>query len=238
MRTRLRSMKSRLGAGKVSMCIMALAWTFPEAAFAQDACDAIGTACQPGNPDLCTDEPSEAEFCCASGECDPASLTCCPCAGPTAFPHNIDAFHPLTDVGAPSYQGTHPLGLYVYRETQNGPLVYSNTIPALHKGFGLREGDEIYPRNDDGAKDLVNGYIGVVSIGFSNVNQEFGDMLSDKIEGLTGTLDGLNDRLVFVNGAAPNHVMCEWSTAYDPGDEDDIWTQLIGGEDVPDPKLK
>jgi len=105
------------------------------------------------------------------------------------------------------------LGLYVSKDYQTQQYVYSNTIPTLHKGYGKREGDHIVPRDEDGnAGPLVTSppYIGVLAIGFSNMNNEFGDFLTDKIEPLTGNLDGLNDRLVFVNGGIPAKAMCEW----------------------------
>ncbi|MCH7702215.1 MAG: hypothetical protein IID37_11055 [Planctomycetes bacterium] len=85
----------------------------------------------------------------------------------------------------------------------------------------------IVPRDFTGAVDHDNGLIGIVSIGFSNVRQEFGDLIEDRIQDLQTPFDGLNDKLVFVNGGKDNNTMCDWEVDPVVIDSSNIWGELV-----------
>ncbi len=91
---------------------------------------------------------------------------------------------PLTDLGAGLYNGS-PGGLY-----PGG----ANVPPPAHEGGALRQAARIVPRNPAGQPDPA-GFIGVLSIGMSNTNQEFAAF--ERAEDLAATRNG---RVVLVNG--------------------------------------
>lgn len=72
---------------------------------------------------------------------------------------------PLCDSGSSTYVSGFVGGLYPAGQ---------NTRPAAHFASGLTIAEnEVVPRDGTGAIDLVNGRIGLVSIGMSNTTQEF-----------------------------------------------------------------
>ncbi|MCH7719780.1 MAG: hypothetical protein IH988_02150 [Planctomycetes bacterium] len=87
----------------------------------------------------------------------------------------------------------------------------TNEIPPAHLQAGLSEGRQIVPLDAAGEPDPGSGLIGVLSIGVSNVLQEFRTFRNEQIEPLEPPdLGGLNGSLVFVNGGKKNKTLCEW----------------------------
>lgn len=112
---------------------------------------------------------------------------------------------PLDDLGTGTYFGVQG-GLYC-----GG----SNLRPTLHDERGLALAGSIAPRSADGQVDAQNGSIGVVSIGMSNTNQEFGAFIANH-----GARSEIADRVVLVNGALGGQASEAWAETEVP------WTNL------------
>jgi len=192
---------------------------------AQLQCVANGHVCQPDTPGDCGNDNSccslDDNTCCDWSQTDcsstPPEDVCCPCDGPTIYPANDNsAFTPITSVNDDDYRGTHPRGLYI-----DGQGFKSNTIPTDHKNAGLDLGKHIIPRQSTGAASS-DGFIGVLAIGFSNPALEFQDFIDDII--VDDPDAGVNDRLVFVNGARSTMTLLKWAAEdFDLEDDDDPW---------------
>src|SRR5262245_47858476 len=92
-----------------------------------------------------------------------AVLALAPLATPTRAALTCPACTPLDDAGGPPHLGTWPLGLYPGA---------SNTPPPAHAALAAAAAANVVPRGTSGAPS-ANGWIGLLSIGMSNTNQEF-----------------------------------------------------------------
>jgi len=93
---------------------------------------------------------------------------------------------PLDDAGGPPHLGVWPLGLYPGA---------SNVPPPAHAALAAAAAASVVPRDAAGAPS-ASGWIGMLSIGMSNCNQEFA-----AFERFADTELSRNARLIVVDGA-------------------------------------
>ena len=104
----------------------------------------------------------------------------------SACPQACIGCTPLDDAGGAVYLGTSPPGLYP------GP---SNAPPPAHLALAMAATADVVPRDSNGAPHPF-GWIGFLSIGMSNCNQEFATF-----ERIADSDPGRNARIVIVDGA-------------------------------------
>jgi len=108
---------------------------------------------------------------------------------------------PLTDLGAGTYQG-YTGGLY-----PGG----ANTRPAAHDAAGLAIAAQVMPVDAAGNPDLVNGRIGLASLGLSNTTLEYQQFMM-----LAGADPEMSARVLMADGAIGATPAQSWADPLNP----------------------
>ncbi len=115
----------------------------------------------------------------------------------------MEALVPLTDFGPDDFymrDASDPFSGGLYPDG-------TNERPGDHELAGLDlSRNEVFPRDEDGNVDFVNGKIGFASLGMSNTTQEFAPVLD-----LFANDDSVNPRVVVVNGARGGLIADLWA---------------------------
>lgn len=89
----------------------------------------------------------------------------------------------------------------------------SNTRPASHDMSGANiASNEVLPRNGDGAVDLANGKIVMISVGMSNTTQEFATKGPGAFKVQADADPAKNPQLVIVDGAQGGQPSSAWTS--------------------------
>lgn len=115
---------------------------------------------------------------------------------------------PLNDLGAGAYFG-YQGGLY-----PGG----SNVMPVAHQNLGVSLAAQIQPLDANGAPDALNGKIVLISVGFSNVRNEFSGqainggpvVYPSAFKPMADVDPAKNPKLVIVNGAQGGAAIADW----------------------------
>jgi hypothetical protein len=119
----------------------------------------------------------------------------------------------LTDLGPREYERLVSIDPLAYQPTGFSGGLYpggANTRPAAHEAAGQALAGQVRPLDASG-QPSASGRIGLASLGMSNTATEFDAFLA-----LAAHDPALNDRLVLVNGAAPNGVIERWVDPANP----------------------
>jgi hypothetical protein len=125
----------------------------------------------------------------------------------------------LTDLGTHTYNKLKPVpgaspSTWIY-EPQPGMIggLYPggvNTRPPAHDAAGLILANQVQPL-DAAGNPSTSGRIGLVSVGMSNTQQEFG-----RFKAIADADTEINDTLVIVNGALSGGTVERWTNPSDP----------------------
>lgn len=114
--------------------------------------------------------------------------------------HHSTGLTPLTDGDGETYQG-YPVSLYA-----DG----SNRPPDHHRDTVERRLAEVRPRDDSGSP-AVDGQIGMISIGVSNTEEEFGKFME-----IASDEHQIADHVTLVNGAQGGEDAMRWARGSGP----------------------
>ena len=120
------------------------------------------------------------------------------------------SFKPLTEMGTSKYLGSSG-GLYPDAK---------NERPAAHDAAGRKLAEQVRPLNGDGQPD-ANGRIVLLSLGMSNTSQ-----VSQGLQSLLRTAEGLHPQFQFVNGAQGGMVAEAIQDPDDGGRGRQFWTTV------------